>query len=64
MWTLRGPYTSSPIWSVNVRANLTHSFVEALKPPAAGQTDYWDAKTAGFGLRISMGGTKSWLVRF
>ena len=47
-----------------MRANLTHSFVEALKPPATGQTDYWDAKTAGFGLRVSMRGTKSWLVRY
>jgi integrase len=47
-----------------MKANLTHAFVEAVKSPAGGQLDYWDAKTPGFGLRVSQGGSKTWLVRY
>src|SRR5271155_17882 len=47
-----------------MKANLTHSVVDALKSPKTGQIDYWDTKLPGFGLRVSMGGTKTWLVRY
>ena len=42
--------------------NLTARFVEALKPAAAGQVDYRDASLPGFGVRVSQGGRKSWVV--
>jgi integrase len=32
-----------------------------LKPPAAGQVDYFDDNPAGFGLRLSPSGTKTWI---
>jgi len=47
-----------------MKVNITSSFAEAVKPPAAGQIDCWDRKTSGFGLRVSMGGTKTWIVRY
>jgi integrase len=47
-----------------MKVNITSSFAEAVKPPAAGQVDYWDRKTSGFGLRVSMGGSKTWIVRY
>ncbi|MBT3553214.1 MAG: site-specific integrase, partial [Rhodospirillaceae bacterium] len=42
---------------------FTDSGVSKLKPPDKGQKDHWDALTPGFGLRISHGGTKTWLVQ-
>ncbi len=47
-----------------MQANLTHSFVEALKPPVTGQTDCWDRKAPGFGIRVSLGGAKTWVVMY
>jgi len=47
-----------------MKVNITHSFAEAVKPPATGQVDVWDSKTSAFGLRVSMGGTKTWIVRY
>ena len=35
---------------------------EALPLPARGQVDYWDGGTSGLGLRVSQGGTKSWVA--
>jgi integrase len=32
------------------------------KPPQQGQVTYWDASLRGFGLRVSQGGTKTWVV--
>ncbi|MBT6582774.1 MAG: DUF4102 domain-containing protein, partial [Gammaproteobacteria bacterium] len=42
---------------------MTDAAVSRLKPPATGQIDYWDALTPGFGVRISHGGTRTWLVQ-
>jgi len=41
---------------------LTDISVKALTAPAKGQTTYWDASHTGFGLRISQGGTKTFVV--
>ena len=45
------------------KKKLTDAAVSRLKPPATGQIDYWDALTPGFGVRISHGGTRTWLVQ-
>ena len=42
--------------------NLTAAFVEAVKPPARGQVPYWDEKVTNFGLRVSQGGKKTWVI--
>jgi integrase len=47
-----------------MKKNLTHQTVAALKPPATGQIDYWDKRKPGFGIRVSKGGTKTWLVMY
>ena len=39
---------------------LTDLAIRALKPPAKGQQTHWDEH--GLGLRISQGGTKTWIV--
>lgn len=41
---------------------LTPAIVENLASPAKGQIDYWDGALPGFGIRLSQGGTKSWVV--
>ncbi|MDJ0977265.1 MAG: site-specific integrase [Erythrobacter sp.] len=43
-------------------ASLTDLSIKAIAPPAKGQTTYWDDGTPGFGLRISQGGTKTFVV--
>lgn len=43
---------------------LTAPFVENVKPPATGQTDYFDAGYPGLALRVSYGGGKSWTYHF
>src|SRR5271163_1899657 len=43
---------------------LTSSAIEAIKPPAIGQTDYSDQKVAGLILSVSQGGTKTWALRY
>jgi hypothetical protein len=45
------------------RKNLTEEGVAKLKPPAAGQIDYFDALVPGLILRLGYGGSKTWLVR-
>src|SRR6516164_5268145 len=47
-----------------MRKNLTTLFVASVKPPAEGQVDYWDEKLTGFGLRVSQGGTKTWMMMY
>lgn len=34
------------------------------KPPTSGRIDYWDAALPGFGMRVSSGGTRTWIVMF
>jgi hypothetical protein len=36
--------------------------VRSLKAPASGQITVWDSTLKGFGIRISKGGAKSWVV--
>lgn len=47
-----------------MRKTLDARSVAALKPPKSGQVDYWDTKTPGFGIRVSVGGTKSWMLMY
>jgi PAS domain S-box-containing protein len=35
---------------------------DRLLPPTRGQVDYWDGERSGLGLRVSQGGTKSWVA--
>ena len=35
-----------------------------LKPPGTGQTDYWDDSLPGFGLRVSAGGRRAWVLLY
>lgn len=42
------------------KKSLTAASVEKLKPPKAGQVDYFDNGYPGLALRISYGGRKSW----
>jgi hypothetical protein len=39
-------------------------FVDSVKPPTKGQITYWDQKIAGFGLRLSDGGARSWTIAY
>ena len=41
---------------------LTDITIRALKPPERGQRDYWDDALSGFGLRVSQGGTKTFIL--
>ncbi len=43
---------------------FTTRAVQAIKPPASGQKDHWDPSMPGFGLRVSAGGRKSWIVMY
>ncbi len=42
--------------------SLTAASVERLKPPLAGQIEYYDRRLPSFGVRLSYHGTKSWFV--
>jgi integrase len=42
--------------------NITQSVVERLPTPAAGQTIYRDSKLMGFGLRVTGGGARTYVV--
>lgn len=44
------------------KTRLTAAAVERLKPPKAGQVEYFDVHLPAFGLRISYSGTKAWFV--
>src|SRR5690348_1865050 len=32
--------------------------------PETGQVDYWDKKLPGFGMRVSVGGARTWVVMY
>ncbi|MDP3074749.1 site-specific integrase [Bradyrhizobium sp.] len=36
--------------------------LRAIEPPAKGTADYWDTKFKGFGVRVSQGGTKTFVL--
>lgn len=43
---------------------LTADQVYAAKPPASGQAIIWDSEVAGFGLRVTSGGAKSFILNY
>ena len=43
------------------RRALTSAAIARLKPPAAGQVDHFDAGYPGLALRVSYGGSRSWV---
>lgn len=44
------------------RTTLSDRLVMHLEPPDSGQVTYWDQRTPGFGVRVSHGGSKSFVV--
>lgn len=44
------------------KVSLSDRTVKALKPPETGQKTYWDETLGNFGLRVSQGGSKSFVV--
>ncbi|MGC1860054.1 MAG: site-specific integrase [Methylocystis sp.] len=44
------------------KIRLNDIVVNALKPPPKGQVTYWDATLPSFGLRVSQGGTKTFVL--
>ncbi len=45
------------------RIKLTKTSVEAIAPPAAGQSIVWDSALPGFGVRTSAGGAKAFILQ-
>jgi hypothetical protein len=41
---------------------MTDVSVRALQPPETGRNMFWDKSFPGFGLRISQGGAKAWVM--
>ncbi len=46
------------------RTNFTVRKIDSLRAPDRGQVDYWDTGLPGFGIRVSQGGRKSWIVMY
>jgi integrase len=44
------------------RHKLTDAFLRNVKSPAEAQVEYWDTLTPGFGLRVSYGGRRAFVV--
>jgi integrase len=44
--------------------SLTARWVDAVKPGTIAQTDYFDSRTKGFGLRVSRAGRKTWFCMY
>lgn len=44
------------------RHKLTDAFLKGNRKPAKGQLEYWDKLTPGFGVRVSYGGRKAFVV--
>ncbi len=44
------------------KIQLTDVFLKNVKPPERGQTDIWDAQIAGFGVRVSHTGTRTFVM--
>lgn len=43
-------------------ANFTDAYIRNLPLPEKGQKSYWDSSLAGFGIRLSQGGARTWMV--
>jgi integrase len=50
--------------SRHIRNLASARVVGAIKPPATGQADYFDATVKGFGIRVSAGGRMTWFVMY
>jgi hypothetical protein len=48
--------------TASARIKLTKRVVDALMPPARGETVVWDAELKGFGLRISSTGRRTYFI--
>lgn len=46
------------------RVRFTDRSISALPAPATGQTDYFDERAPGFGIRVTERGHKSWIVMY
>jgi integrase len=44
------------------KINLTDTGVRSLQPPQNGQKSYWDSNLPSFGVRVSQGGTKTFVL--
>ena len=44
------------------KTKLTDISIRAFKPPEQGQLTYWDKSLAGFGVRVSQGGAKTFVL--
>ena len=44
------------------KTQLTDISIRALKPPDQGQVTYWDKSLTGFGVRVSQGGAKTFVL--
>ena len=44
------------------KRTLTDRTLRSLKSPVSGQTEIWDSKIPGFGVRVSSRGTKSFVL--
>src|SRR5208283_3076541 len=43
---------------------LTDLALKSIKPPPKGQETHWDEKLKGFGLRVSQGGSRAWIIAY
>ena len=43
---------------------FTSRTIEAIRPPEAGQVDYWDKTVPGFGLRVTYRNRKTWVLMY
>ena len=43
---------------------LTTRFIDSIKPPLSDRTEYWDANTPGFGIRVAASGRKTWVLMY
>jgi Arm DNA-binding domain len=41
---------------------LSDAGLRSIQPPQKGTCDYWDTKFKGFGVRVSQGGTKTFVL--
>jgi integrase len=47
-----------------MKTKLTDTVVRSLTPPASGQRVVWDSTLSRFGLRLSAGGSRAWVVKY